>query len=260
MTYYISPNGNDADIGTSELTAWKTPARANKVGLSPGVQFLFQGGTTHNGNLKWTGGSGSAQAPVLFGSYGNGKATINPGSGRAFYGFNVGGISFDGLNFAGTVDTNKKDAQTGLQFESDRAGTIFPPVSMTNCDIGGFYKAGVLLVNDVAGSGFESVNIQNNTFHDCVIAGMLSWAPLGSYQKNVYFANNTLFNNYGAPDQTCSGNGGWFCGLGDGSVLEKNLIYNNGGKGVGGCGFWTNGSDGVLISRALHKHEVDRYD
>ncbi|MCO6481583.1 MAG: hypothetical protein J5I62_02190, partial [Flavobacteriales bacterium] len=46
--YYVSPNGNDSDNGTSPATAWKTIWRVNQSTYSyqPGDRILFERGGT----------------------------------------------------------------------------------------------------------------------------------------------------------------------------------------------------------------------
>jgi hypothetical protein len=45
-TYYVSPQGDDNNAGTSPETAWRTIDQVNKVSFRPGDQILFQGGAT----------------------------------------------------------------------------------------------------------------------------------------------------------------------------------------------------------------------
>lgn len=74
-TYYLSPSGDDTHAGTSPQSAWRTLAKANSTRLQPGDSVLLQGGATFDGPLvPW--GSGTAAQPIVFGSYGTGRATI----------------------------------------------------------------------------------------------------------------------------------------------------------------------------------------
>ncbi|MDR2973822.1 MAG: discoidin domain-containing protein, partial [Propionibacteriaceae bacterium] len=70
-TYYVdNVNGNDANNGTSEATAWKTTARANQAVLSPGDALRYKNGGTFVGSLI-PQGSGTADAPITIGAYGD---------------------------------------------------------------------------------------------------------------------------------------------------------------------------------------------
>jgi hypothetical protein len=95
-TYYVSPSGSDSAAGTSPAAAWQTVSRVNRTSLAPGDTVLFQGGTTFTGLLQ-PAGSGSASAPISFGSYGSGRADLRSGIALASQSWLV----FDGL----TVDT-----------------------------------------------------------------------------------------------------------------------------------------------------------
>jgi len=73
--YYVSSQGDDTKAGTSPATAWRTLQKVNNTQLKPGDSVLLQGGQTFDGPLvPW--GSGKQGKPVVFASYGSGKATI----------------------------------------------------------------------------------------------------------------------------------------------------------------------------------------
>jgi parallel beta-helix repeat protein len=82
-TYYVSPSGSDSNSGTSPSDAWRTVAQANRAHLNPGDGVLFQGGATFSDDTLMPGWgsdvSGRSQAPVVFGSYGQGKAILPKG-------------------------------------------------------------------------------------------------------------------------------------------------------------------------------------
>ncbi len=78
-TYYVSPSGNDTAVGTSPDHAWATVQAVNGHPFVPGDNILFEGGKTFAGPL-WPSSSGSADAPITFGSYGDGLATISDAS------------------------------------------------------------------------------------------------------------------------------------------------------------------------------------
>ncbi|MBL8001352.1 MAG: right-handed parallel beta-helix repeat-containing protein [Flavobacteriales bacterium] len=80
-TYYVSPNGNDANSGTSESQAWRTIARVNQLsfGLQPGDAVLFQKGGTYRGTLV-VASSGTTTSPITIGAYGTGAKPVISGS------------------------------------------------------------------------------------------------------------------------------------------------------------------------------------
>ena len=85
-TYYIDfANGNDSNDGKSENTAWKTFANVNnKTTFQPGDRILLKRGTvfthTFSGNKSEgaliLASSGSAEHPIVIGSYGEGPKPI----------------------------------------------------------------------------------------------------------------------------------------------------------------------------------------
>jgi len=78
-TFYVSPSGSDSNAGTSPNSSWRTVTRANRASLSPGDGVLFEGGSTFSDDALMPEGSGSSGAPIVFGSYGTGKATLTKG-------------------------------------------------------------------------------------------------------------------------------------------------------------------------------------
>jgi Right handed beta helix region len=79
--YYVAPNGNDANNGTSSSTPWRTIARVNQstYALQPGDQILFKSGGTYRGQLI-VGSDGTSSQPIRVGAYGSGDAPILSGS------------------------------------------------------------------------------------------------------------------------------------------------------------------------------------
>lgn len=78
-TYYVSSTGSDSSSGTSPQSAWRTVTRANRASLAPGDGILFQGGATFSDDSLMPESSGAAGAPLVFGSYGTGQATLTKG-------------------------------------------------------------------------------------------------------------------------------------------------------------------------------------
>ena len=80
-TYYIAPNGNDSNSGTSQSSPWKTLDRVNQMAYQaqPGDQFLFQRGGEYRGRLI-LGSSGSPTSQIVYGAYGSGASPVINGS------------------------------------------------------------------------------------------------------------------------------------------------------------------------------------
>lgn len=80
VTYYVSPNGNDANNGTSQNTPWQTLQRAQQVtqGMQPGDKIMFQRGGVYPGILHLNA-NGTANNPIVFGAYGTGENPVISG-------------------------------------------------------------------------------------------------------------------------------------------------------------------------------------
>jgi hypothetical protein len=78
-TYYVSASGSDSNSGTSPGSAWRTVQHVNRASLQPGDGVLFEGGATFSDEVLMPGVSGAAGSPVIFGSYGQGNATLPHG-------------------------------------------------------------------------------------------------------------------------------------------------------------------------------------
>ncbi len=78
--YYVSDSdGDDANIGTSPESAWKSLARASEQLLNPGDSVLFKCGDTFIGQLNIIR-SGTKEKPLYFGKYGDGDLPILDGA------------------------------------------------------------------------------------------------------------------------------------------------------------------------------------
>ncbi len=76
-TYYVSNSGNDSNNGTSPSTPWKTLAKLNTTKPAPGSAAYLQCGSVFRESL-WITNSGTATAPISYGSYGSCNATNLP--------------------------------------------------------------------------------------------------------------------------------------------------------------------------------------
>jgi hypothetical protein len=71
-TYFLDAvNGDDANMGTSPETAWKSLSRLDSVRFKAGDVVLFKAGDVFQGSF-WLQGSGTPENPVVFGAYGSG--------------------------------------------------------------------------------------------------------------------------------------------------------------------------------------------
>jgi hypothetical protein len=253
-TYYISPSGNDANSGTSTSYPWKSIAKVNETLFSAGDNVLFQGGQTFSGSLSIRGGTGgSAASYVTFGSY-NGRATISSGSSMGAYVLNSGGIEFDNLKFQGTPTGGAE--QDGIRFESTPANYERPNVAVNDCEITGYFRSGILVMGDSTKSGFNGVRLTNNSIHDNVMEGILTYATTPNTIENLYIGYNQVFSNYGDGYDTVTGSGIEVEGV-NGGIVEHNAAYDNGWKGGnGGVGIWAYSSTNLVFQ---YNQSYDNY-
>ncbi len=73
VTYYVDClAGNDANVGTGMVQAWKSINKANTAPLRPGDKLLFKRGCAWKGPLKaaW---NGTETQPITIAAYGTGS-------------------------------------------------------------------------------------------------------------------------------------------------------------------------------------------
>jgi hypothetical protein len=80
VVFYVdSTNGRDSDDGLSVKTAWKTIGKLNSYNFFPGSIILFKRGEVWREQLS-PPSSGSVDAPITFGTYGNGANPVINGA------------------------------------------------------------------------------------------------------------------------------------------------------------------------------------
>ena len=83
-TYYVAPNGNDANPGT-QAAPWRTVARAEGYAVNPGDTAIFLDGTYETPSI-YLDRSGTASQPITFKAQNKWGAIISSTSGCT-YGF-----------------------------------------------------------------------------------------------------------------------------------------------------------------------------
>jgi hypothetical protein len=84
-TFYVSAAGSDRAGGRTPDHAWRTIARVNRARLQPGDTVLFEAGATFSDTTLTPPASGAAGAPIVFASYGPGKATLANAHGAVWF-------------------------------------------------------------------------------------------------------------------------------------------------------------------------------
>jgi len=102
-TYYVSSTGSDSNAGTSPAQAWRTVARVDSAHLSPGDGVMFEGGQTFTDQVLMPSSSGTGGQPIVFGSYGQGQATITQGAWFVQHDLAFENLAFDNTFYGGSA-------------------------------------------------------------------------------------------------------------------------------------------------------------
>jgi hypothetical protein len=178
-TFYVSPDGSDSSSGRTPGEAWRTVHKVNRASLEPGDTVLFDGGQTYGDDTLMPESSGSPDAPIAYGSYGAGRATLTRG------------IWFRGnhdLTFSGLAirDTSQGISATGTRITVQRSR-----ISHVGIGINTFGSSWVIRDNVVDDTGDSGLIMQGtghviqdnritNTGHDRSI----DYAKHGIYLKS----------------------------------------------------------------------------
>jgi hypothetical protein len=114
ITYYVSPKGDDASLGTSPDHPWKTCAKVNDAKFIPGDTILFARGGEWRDHLQ-SSSSGEAGKPITYDAYGNGAKPKFLGSDL-----------LENTKFAPAGD-NKYSYAIGTQADSALCDHVFIP-------------------------------------------------------------------------------------------------------------------------------------
>ncbi len=235
-TYYVSTSGSDSNSGTSSSSPWKSIAKVNTVNLNPGDSVLFKGGDTFDGTLNvGSGDTGSSSSPVTFSSY-SGQATINSGKSNGALVNNCTNVVFNDLKFTGT--SAGSGTQSGITFQGYTNNYYYSGDKVENCNISGYYYAGILLEGGYTNGGLTGVVLTNNSVYNNVNSGIDSVGSAATSLENITVSYNQVYNNYGDGHSAATGNG---IELGDvtNAMVEYNVAYLNGSTGgIGGVGIW----------------------
>ena len=135
-TYFVSPSGNDAASGLSIAQAWKSLDKVNATVFQPGDKILFEGGKTWYGQLDLKG-SGTAEAPILLASYGEGRPVINLGraEGAGILLHNHGGWTICGFEVTSGAPAELGVTRQGINVRVDGNGLVLSDVTVRDCFI-----------------------------------------------------------------------------------------------------------------------------
>lgn len=248
-TFYVdAQSGDDANPGTLKKP-FKSIERINSLHLKVGQSVLLAGGQSISGTLQIKGLSGSEKQPIVIGSFGKGRATINGENGIALAADSCSWLQVKNLILTGN---GRLSGNTGSGIEFRRVQNC----TIDSIETSGFLWSGIkavggknLRITNVYAhdNGFSGINVES----DGQDAGGLE----GSGQKtflNLFIANCVAENNPGCPEvkNNHSGNGILIGGVTNGTI-EYCEAMNNGWDmprdGNGPVGIWAYQCDSVTI-------------
>ena len=217
-TYYVSSaDGSDAADGLSAEQAWKTIARLEKANFEPGDRILLKAGERFGGGLSLDV-RGSAEAPIVIASYGEGPRPVLDG-GEAEAALHLTNPAY--LRVEGLAVTNPS-GYYGVRIVGRNGGEL-NSVVLQDLDVYDVFRAS--RSNEVAGRAefknhggisiwifeaekptwFDGLTIRRNNVHDLGTCGicMRSEYPLHAKRRegrpaypslNVVLEDNRIHN------------------------------------------------------------------
>lgn len=227
-TYYLSSTGSDSNSGLSVSTAWRSISKLNTINFQPGDVILFEAGSVFPGNLLLEAAdAGTPALPILFSSYGTGRATIAAGNSYGIKAYNCAGFRFANLNIEGSGATLNN--AIGIDIYMDIASNL-SYLRIDSCNVSGFKVQGIQFGCWDTYAGFRDVRITNVHCFDNGGGGLASFGfNTVMNHKDVYVGNSRFYNNRGRTDvtNTNTGSGLVLSGI-ENALVEYCEAYNNG--------------------------------
>jgi len=243
-TWHVdAAGGNDANDGKSPAAAWKTVGRVNRGPFSAGDRLVFAGGQVHAGTVTLKKGDGAPDR-LMVSSYGDGRATIDGGTGDGLVADGLAGLTVERLIVVGAGRLTGSKQGQGVALVKVRDAVV------NEVEASGFQKAGIVAWD------CENVRITRCYAHDNGFVGIWMWGTAKSYVGHCRAINNpgdpTIRDNH-------SGNGILLGGCTDSTVERCEAAGNGwdqpkGGQGNGPVGIWCHDSERVTIQYCISHH------
>ncbi|MEE0200282.1 MAG: right-handed parallel beta-helix repeat-containing protein [Muricomes sp.] len=262
--YYVDNiNGNDANDGNTEESAWKTIDKVNNTIFQPGDKICFKANGTWEGMLH-PQGSGNSEAPIILDMYGEGNKPLIQGNG-AEAGIKLESQEFWVIrNFDVTNHAEERAIRQGI-FINGKTDGITHDIIIEDCevhDVTGenrramptyesmYWNSGIYVsmpgrsTNDVH---YDNVIIRNNYVHDVLTSGIRINQRedfiVDQYHTNVLIEGNTISR---------TGSDGMIVANCISPLIQYNLCYDAGALGNKEdtkiiAGLWTCGTDDALF-------------
>ena len=261
VSYYVdAENGNDDNDGTSPETAWKTLRKASSIRkLTAGGKILLKAGCTWNGEqLLVKNAEGTAENPVVIGSYGEGAKPVINGNGAnwtyatkedlaAVHIKNSQNIVVENLDItnwdasAGEIGTYKQSSKllSGLVVENRDAGEL-ANVTIRNNKIhdvngkmaGGADKGAGGLIVLVTGDGSNHTGKVESYYAGLTIDGneVYNVCHEAIYMESVWASRTLVGGSSSDTGYQNAGNGNW---IGSSDVeINNNYVHDVAGDGI----------------------------
>lgn len=257
QAFHVRADGDDNADGLTPDTAWASIDRVNAGSYGPGDRVLFRGGDTFTGTIHIVPevATGAPEAPIIFGSYGTGRATLGGGDGAAVQIESVSGIRIENLRVSGNITTCLfgLEGAHGIHIINER-GQANAGITIARVEVSG-YCAGIATIATGVGA-LTAVKFEEVEAHDNLTAGVLLVASepdsQGRYSlRDVTIVDSRFTGSPGVPAPDAGANitgGGVFVYRGDRVIVENNVAIDNGGKnGCAGGGAEGGGNSGIVV-------------
>lgn len=265
-TYYISPDGSDNNDGLSPQTPWQTISKVNAMSPSfkAGESVLFKGGHEYtNASAFIIRGANGTGAPITWGSYGQGRATIRRtvASGYTLALQSQGDVIIENLIIRSTLPITAF-AATGIGIDLGFSGAVTRAnILIRNCEVYGISGNGIEVNSLNNLSTLTNLVIENCLVHNC-INGIKANAPTSSAgfpYIDLHVRNCKAYDNWGLSSYNAlhTGSGIVIAGVNGGSIFHSEAYgngWNNGWTSGGPFGIWTHDSQFVTISECESHH------
>jgi hypothetical protein len=254
-TYYVSsPAGNDNADGTSRTTAWRTLARANTHTFAAGDRLLLEAGVVHHGSIQL--GPDRSAGDIEIGSYGNGRAIIDAGTGSGIVIENLSGVKISSLEIRGSgQQSNAGDGILILtHVDPIPANTLhYSDFVIDAVEVHDFKKFGILL-HSRWGTGLRNARVTGSVSHDNGLEGITVLADEfpGTPNEDIYIGHCLAYHNHGTRGLPGHSGSGIVLGGVKRGMIEHSEAHDSGSESdasqTGGpVGIWAWNSDQVTI-------------
>jgi hypothetical protein len=254
QTYYVSADGNDAANGTSKKTPWRTLDRVALQTFARNDRLLLAGGEVHHGSIQL--GPDRSAGKIEIGSYGNGRAVIDAGTGPGIIIENLSDVKITDLEIFGSgQETNTADGILILStVDPIPTNTIhYSDFKIDDVEVHDFKQFGILF-HSQWGTGLNKARVTSVVSHDNGLEGITVLADEfpGTPNEDIYVGHCIAYHNHGTRGLPQHSGSGIVLGGVKRGTIEYSETYASGDQSdayaTGGpVGIWAWNSDTVTI-------------